>query len=403
MSRSLVILTHVSTEAVNNGFLPAARALGLSVTLVTDQPEQHFEHFSQPDLPAYPDEIVGCDVFNPLAVIDLLEQRQTPAAVFSNSDHLQTVTAMVADYFGLPGKDWRVCYRAKNKAAMRSWSQQRGVPAPWSLELADRAALHAALPEVAFPVVAKPREGVASKDVMLVRSADELLGHVEQFWQCHPGQPLLLEAYLEGPLYTLETLGDGERFATLGGFLVELSPPPYFVELSAEWSATPEPALLQEMARQVRAFGVQFGACHSEFVLTSDGPRLIEINYRSVGDGRERLLDRMLDFPLFETILRLHLGEALPDLAPSSCHARIEYLVAPRSGQIVSAPAACTEVLSAGELTFLPLRLSGERFEISQSNKDYLGMIKAFGEDPEQLRERVARLAESKLLAWEIV
>lgn len=403
MNPSLVILTHVSTDAVNHGFLPAARALGLPVVLVTDQAEEHHRYFSQADLPAYPDEILGCDVFNPLAVLDLLEQRGQPLAVFSNSDHLQTVTALVADYFGLPGKDWRICYRAKNKAAMRAWSQARGVPAPWFRELATRDDLQEALPEVPFPAVVKPREGVASRDVALVQNSEELRAYGEQFWQRHPGQALLLEAYLDGPLYTLETLGDGKNFTVLGGFRVELSPPPYFVERRAEWQAEPDSELLAAMAEQVRAFGVQFGACHTEFVLTANGPRLIEINYRSVGDGRELLLNRMLGFPLFETILRLHLGEPLPALAPAPRHALIEYLVASRGGQILHAPAACTESLSAGELNFQPLRLAGERLELSQSNKDYLGMIKAFGEDPTELRTRVAGLAKALLPAWEIV
>lgn len=402
MKQPLVILTHVSTDPVNQGFLPAACALGLPVILVTDQPEEHHRHFSQAGLPAYPDEILGCDVFNPLAVIDLLEQRGRPRAIFSNSDHLQTVTAMVADYFALPGKDWRICYRAKNKAAMRAWSQQREVAAPWFRELANPAALEAVLPSVPFPVVVKPREGVASRDVALMQDAAALRAYGEQFWRRHPGQALLLEAYLEGPLYTLETLGDGERFAVLGGFRVELSPPPYFVELRAEWLAEPDAELLEEMAGQVRAFGVQFGACHSEFVLTADGPRLIEINYRSVGDGRELMLNRMLGFPLFETILRLHLGEPLPALAPVTRPALIEYLVAPRGGQVLRAPEACAELLPAGEMSFQPLRLAGERFELSQSNKDYLGVIKAFGADPAQLREHVARLAQALLPAWEI-
>lgn len=402
MTSSLVILTHVSTDAVNNGFLPAARALGLPVVLVTDQPEEHHRHFSQADLPAYPDEILGCDVFNPLAVIDLLAQRGKPRAVFSNSDHLQTVTALVADYFGLPGKDWRICYRAKNKAAMRAWSQERDVPAPWFRELATRDDLQEILREAPFPVVVKPREGVASRDVALVQNSEDLRAYGEQFWQRHPGQALLLEAYLEGPLFTLETLGDGQNFTVLGGFRVELSPPPYFVELRAEWQTAPDSGLLSAMAEQVRAFGVQFGACHTEFVLTADGPRLIEINYRSVGDGRELLLNRMLGFPLFETILRLHLGEPLPTLVPAPRHALIEYLVAPHGGHIMHAPAACTESVSTGELSFHPLRLAGERFELSQSNKDYLGMIKAFGEDAGELRARVASLAKTLLPAWEI-
>lgn len=119
---NLVLLAHVPTESVNEGFLPAARRLGLAVTLLTDHVESHRRHFAAPNLPAYPDEIIACDVFNPVAVIDQIGgHRELPVAVFSNSDHLQTSTALAAEYFGLPGKNWRVAYRAKNKAAMRAF------------------------------------------------------------------------------------------------------------------------------------------------------------------------------------------------------------------------------------------------------------------------------------------
>ncbi|MDC0661662.1 ATP-grasp domain-containing protein [Marinobacter sp. SS21] len=402
MRPELVVLTHVVTEAVNLGFLPAARQLGLTVTILTDQPEEHHRHFSAPGMPAYPDEIVGCDVFNPIAVIELLEQRGRPAALFSNSDHLQAVTAMAADYFSLPGKDWRVCYRAKNKAAMRSWSRQVGVAAPWAQVISDQGALEAAMAQAPFPVVAKPREGVASMDVCLLSSRDALRRHVEAFWQRCPGQPLLLEAYMQGDLFTLETLGDGENFVVLGGFRVELSPPPDFVEIRAQWVPAGDAEQLAEMVRQIRDFGVQFGACHSEFVLTEDGPRLIEINYRSVGDGRELLLDRLFPFPLFETILRLHLGEPLPELTVERGHALIEYLVASREGRISQAPDGFTRPLGQGELSFHPLRQAGERIVLSRSNKDYLGVIKAYGADLETLHERVGEQARALLPAWEI-
>lgn len=118
--KELILISHVVNASVSEGFLPAARKLGLRVVLLTDCAEQQRQHFSQQGLPAYPDEIVSCDVFNPIAVIEAISERaQVPVVIFSNSDHLQTSTAIAANYFALPGKDWRVTYRAKNKAQMR--------------------------------------------------------------------------------------------------------------------------------------------------------------------------------------------------------------------------------------------------------------------------------------------
>lgn len=53
--QTLFILAHVPTAPVNEGFLPAARALGLAVVLLTDCADAHRTHFAQSGLPAYPD------------------------------------------------------------------------------------------------------------------------------------------------------------------------------------------------------------------------------------------------------------------------------------------------------------------------------------------------------------
>ena len=120
--KELILISHVVNASVSEGFLPAARKLGLRVVLLSDCAEQQRNYFSRQSLPAYPDEIVACDVFNPIAVIEAIAERVSiPVAIFSNSDYLQTSAAIAANYFSLPGKDWRVAYRAKNKAQMRAY------------------------------------------------------------------------------------------------------------------------------------------------------------------------------------------------------------------------------------------------------------------------------------------
>lgn len=73
-NQELILLAHAPTESVNDGFLPAARRLGLSPLLLTDQAETHRQYFSQSGLPAYPEAIIACEVFNPLAVIEALRR-----------------------------------------------------------------------------------------------------------------------------------------------------------------------------------------------------------------------------------------------------------------------------------------------------------------------------------------
>jgi biotin carboxylase len=395
----LILLTHVPTDSVNDGFLPAARRLGLAPVILTDQAESHRQHFSQSGLSAYPEAIIACDVFNPLAVIEAIGRRgHKPAAIFSNSDHLQTSTAIAADYFGLPGKNWRVAYRAKNKAEMRAYLAEQRMETvrhvlAWKPDDLAQAAI-----DVSFPCVAKPREGVASQEVGLARNYAELAAHCQAVWQKHPGQALVIEEYIEGPLCTLETLGDGERLLALGGFHVRLSAPPHFVELEADWNSAL--AEQREVLNQITRFGIDFGACHTEFVLTPKGPRLIEINYRCIGDRRDFLVEQILGIPLFETVLRLHLGEPLPVLPLAPRAAAIHYLTPVTEGRIVNAPAPFDRRDAEVDVGLRVLRRVGETVAITHSNKDYLGILTGVGTDADTVRLALSQASDG--LAWEI-
>lgn len=401
LPRQLILLCHVPTDAVNLGFLPAAKAMGLHVVLLTDTAEAHRRHFSQAGLAACPDEIIACDVFNPLAVIDTVTSRaQRPAAVFSNSDHLQTQAAVVAAYFGLPAKDWRTTYRTKNKAEMRRHLAALGMDMLWHAVVRREDELPPLLPQVPLPCVVKPREGVASQQVGLARDAAELQRLCSQIWQLQPGQPLLLEEYIEGPLYTLETLGDGRELRSLGGFRVTLSPPPHFIELEAVWGTQLPASTEAQVLDTIRRFGVGFGACHTEFVMSATGPRLIEINYRSIGDYREFLLCEALQVPLFEWVLRLALGEPLPDAAVPDAAAWIRYFTAQQEGVLRTAPPVRRQEQGSSRLQFQPLCNVGEQIRLSHSNKDYLGVLRGTAASHEQLA--IAMDRASAELHWEI-
>ncbi|WP_105973147.1 ATP-grasp domain-containing protein [Streptomyces geranii] len=372
----LYLLALNPTDSVTEGFLPAAARLGLDVTVLTDQPDAHRA--------VYPDiEILACEVRDFRAVVTRISTHHRPDAVFSNSDHLQTQAALAAHYFGLPGKDWRAALACKDKAEMRRRLAAAGVDTVWSAELTEAGPVEPVASDAPYPCVLKPREGVASEDVVLVGSSRELEVRAGEIFARRPGAVLVVEEYLPGELYTLETLGDGDVRHVLGGFHTEVSAPPYFVEERLVLvPAHPEPVVAQILA-QLDALGVGFGACHTEFVVHEGRARIIEVNYRAIGDQVDLLLARLLDIPLFEHILRTHLGEPLPaDLGVRrDGAARLEYPCADRAGTLVSAPPATELTVDGVHLTYRPLRSVGERHELYRTNRDYVGVLRATGTD----------------------
>jgi biotin carboxylase len=392
----LYLLALNPTDSVTEGFLPAAARLGLDVTVLTDQPEAHRRcHHGI--------EILECDVRDFRAVITGMSNHHRPDAVFTDSDHLQTQTALAGDYFGLPAKSWQAALRTKDKAHMRRHLAAAGVDTVWSTELAagqDPAVLSGF--DVPYPCVVKPREGVASEDVVLADGPEDLVLRCKEIQARRPQAALVVEEYLAGELYTLETLGDGRTRHVLGGFHTELSPPPYFVEERLTFVRShPEPVVAQVLA-QLDALGVGFGACHTEFVVQGGRTRLIEVNYRAIGDQCDLLLAQLLDIPFFEHVLRTHLGESLPaDLgARTDGVARLEYPCAERAGTLTAAPVAADLVTDGVKLTYRPLREVGERHELHHTNRDYLGVLRATGTS----QETVDRVVSGFLAAqrWEI-
>lgn len=387
----LYLLALNPTDAVSEGFLPAAVRLGLDVTVLTDQPAAHRR--AHPEI-----EVLECDVRDFRAVISRVSSHHRPDAVFTNSDHLQTQAALAAAYFALPGKDWRAALRCKDKAEMRRRLAAAGVDTVWSAELTDPVAPG----DAPYPCVLKPREGVASEDVVLVDGAEELVAHAKEILERRPGATLVVEEYLPGDLCTLETLGDGNVRHVLGGFRTELSPPPYFIEERLTFVAAHPGPVVAQVLEQLDALGVGFGACHTEFVVHEGRARIIEVNYRAIGDQCDLLLAGLLEIPLFEHVLRTHLGEPLPAAlgARRDGAARLEYPCADRAGTLVAAPEGTELDLGGVHLTYRPLRAVGERHELYRTNRDYLGVLRAAGTDQAAVDRAVAGfLAERR---WEI-
>ncbi len=394
----LYLLALNPTDSVTEGFLPAAARLGLDVTVLTDCAGPHRAAYA--GLPGAP-EVLECDVRDFREVIGRISGHHAPDAVFSNSDHLQTQTALAADYFGLPAKDWRAALRAKNKAELRRRLTRAGLDTVWSAELAPGQAPE--LPDAPFPCVVKPREGVASEDVVLVADGAELRQRCREIQHRRPESALVVEEFLVGELHTLETLGDGRVRHVLGGFRTRLSPPPYFVEEMLEFVPAYPQAVLDQLLAQLDAIGIGLGACHTEFVLQADGrARLVEVNYRAIGDQCDLMLARLLEIPFFEHVLRVHLGEPLPAGLGTRTgrYGRNEPVCADRAGTLTAAPGPHDAEADGVRLAYRPVRRIGEHHEHYRTNRDYLGVVWATGPEQAAVDRAVAAFLAGN--SWEI-
>jgi biotin carboxylase len=226
------------------------------------------------------------------------------AAELNARDHIDGVlcwdearilaAAKVAESLGLPGGDPEMVLRCRDKHLTRELAGAAGVPQPRSALVgsADEAAQVAA--EFGYPVVLKPRGVAASLGVVLASTEAELR---DQFAFARdttaPGaivgdQIVLVEEYADGPEISVDcAVHSGEIFPICLAHK-QLGYEPYFEEVGhLVDGADPmlaDPAFLDILHRTHRAVGFTDGITHSEFRLTADGPKLIEVNARLGGD-----------------------------------------------------------------------------------------------------------------------
>jgi biotin carboxylase len=411
------------TDSVVYGFLPAAARLGLDLTVLTDQPQAHEGAIAaargrpRPGAIGAPAEIgepavIACDPWDIRTLIPQLAALPGgPAdAVLTNSDHLQTQTALAADYFGLPGKDWRAALRAKDKVLMRRRLARSGTGNVTAIEITTG---QNGLPDnLSYPLVLKPATGVASEDVVLVHDQAELTAHTAAITSRRPGERLIAEEYLPGQLRTAEVFGDGTTTWVLGGFRTDLSAPPFFVEERLTWDPPP-PEAEKHVLSALAALGTPFGPSHAEYVQAEDAqatePQLIEVNDRLIGDHCDFLLGDLLGMDPFELMLRTYLGQPLPPAPPPPAppprpagRAITEGVVARQSGILTAAPRPGPQATPDKDtaLTYWPLRHPGDRITVTHTNRDYLGVICAIGPDPAAVEQAVRTLRTSD--AWQL-
>lgn len=379
------------TDAVLEGFLPAADSLGLPVTVLTDRPAEW-----PTGVP-----VDYCAVRDATAIV-AATTTDPPVALLSNSDHLQEATAIAAGKLGLPGKDPDAARLCKDKAAMRRVFAAAGLDPVRAVTVNPGAT--PTVPRDLFPAVVKPRAGVASADAYLVVDPRELMARVVDIRRRRPDVALVVEEYLVGELHTYETLGDTESLAVLGGWHTSLGPPPTFTELSLDWSL-PAPHHEARLRMLLGLLGVRFGACHTEYVVQHDQVRLIEVNDRLIGDRMDLILTDLLRVPLFAHVIRLHLGEPLaafdlPDPAAISRHARVEYVCADRSGRLTKAPGRVDTTHNGVVLSNRPMRAVGRVGEYTGTNRDYLAALHGIGPDTHLVRTALAAFRDG--MRWTI-
>jgi biotin carboxylase len=267
----------------------------------------------------------------------------TRIATFGETD--QDRCAVIGEALGVATHTPRTVQLVHDKDAMRARLRETGVDTTASAAVTELADLAAFVGEHGFPCVVKPVAGAGSAGVAVVRHDSELASAFERAgtrFEDLPDAGVLVERFHEGPQFSVEA------FSELGEHQVvsitrKFSDPTTFVELGhvapADLTSEQQDDIHDYVVRVLEALGVEFGATHTEIVLTPAGPRVIETHVRMGGDEIPALTFDATGVDLAEFVVKQTVGEkVLPDIRavlaeerPARCSA-IWFVAAPAAG-----------------------------------------------------------------------
>ena len=227
------------------------------------------------------------------AVADLA-QRFTVGGIWCYDEVRLIQAARVATALGLPTSPADAVLACRDKHLSRLRLAAGSVPSAESICVPDLDEAERAAARVGYPVIVKPRGLAGSEGVGLVRTSADLPAAVAAALRADFVEVprfrdgLLVEEYLDGPEISVDAVIRGGEVWPLFVAHKRLDPRGTFEETGHLVSAH-EPLLRDKTLRDLlhdahAALGFTHGMTHTEIRLTTDGPRIVEVNGRLGGD-----------------------------------------------------------------------------------------------------------------------
>ncbi len=255
-------------------------------------------------------DVVDIDTTDIPACEEVLRALPDLAGVVNSTDTWAIPGSELITRLGLPGPDPEAVRVLRDKGAVRTLLYKAGLSRAASVPAGS-------VDEVGFPLILKDSAGTSSRGVWLVRDEAELAGALREADGTPLKGHLIAEPYFEGPLYSAETVTWRGRTRLLGVASRQLSPEPARREEAAAFPVAFPADELAELGHWIgevlAAAGHGQGFAHTEFILTSDGPEVVEINQRIGGAMIGEALCRSLGTNVYTAMVAMALGEE-PDL-----------------------------------------------------------------------------------------
>lgn len=264
------------------------------------------------------------DVKSTISTIDKdavlqLAQSEDVDGILTTSDYPVRVVAYVSEKLGLPAMTQKVAEICTNKYEQRKLFRENGINTPFFVQCDINTNL-CNLND--FPYIVKPVDSSASRGVVEVHNAEQLMNAVIGACKLSRSGNAIVESFIYGKEFSVETLTQkGEtHIIQITEKLTRGEDKGYFVEDThiepARISEKEADVIRKEVLRAAKIVGVDNCPTHTEVKLWDGKPYIIEMACRLGGDYiTSDLVPLSTGISMMENLIRLSLGEDI-DIIP---------------------------------------------------------------------------------------
>jgi biotin carboxylase len=325
----------IGSKQGNQSHYQPAKAMGHKVILIkTGATEEDHALF---------DEVIEADIFNIPEVLGKVRQARIDACVARFEPYVPLL-GVICEELGLPGPSARAAWLSRDKILMRDAFAKAGISQPRYRAVRNMADLTDAASYLGYPFLLKPVSGSKSRFIRKLSSPADLEpafafvsrscreSDVNLFSSYSHGQEndfrttFIAEEYLKGRQVTTTSFVQNGRVTHLSVCDLVTAQDEgldafYLITRTAPstLSEKEQGDIMTFSTAAIRALGLDNCALHPEYILTAEGPKVLEISARLAG-YRAEMHRFAFGMDLNRAVIQVALGEK-PDFAKRFEHA----------------------------------------------------------------------------------
>lgn len=256
-------------------------------------------------------------------ILEAAKRHQIDGIMTLATDMPMRAVAAVATEMQLIGISADTALKATNKAEMRKALQAACVPIPKFFKVTDKNEYLDAVKQFKVPFVVKPTDSSGSRGVFEVIDITDQKLINEAYEYCHPysrSGDIVVEEYMSGPEVSVETLSMDGTCHVIQITDKLTTGAPHYVEMGHSQPTKLGEEIAEKIAKVAKAankaIGIMNGPSHTEIIVTSEGPKIVELGARLGGDNiNTHLVPLSTGVNIVECCIKIALGEK-PDIEP---------------------------------------------------------------------------------------